>query len=819
MGNIVRNTTFAFLMFYQINTLAEVNTTGSAVDKNGNIIVIGYCLGNVAIGGQQFNITTPSSFITKLDSDGEVIWIKIISSSQSLKANAIATDNFGNIYIVGGFSGTANFDSNLLTAQAKDFFIAKYYPSGNLFWVKKGYGSGDDSGRDIYFSHNGMIYICGDTESLIYDNLNATQGGFVLKTDLDGNGLLLFNSFDKTYKITNDSVNQIIVGGAKYVAEPINNFTERLTKYSPNGILIWSKSQSPLDMVNYPVTDQALNVIAANSGSVPETAQIFKYNASGEIISSVPFTYSSMRGFKKTTDDHFIVIGAYFQNAQMGDSILSSNGQEDGFITKLDTSFNVIWIKHGGGLYQDELNSISTLNDGSMIASSNLRGTINFDSVHIAGGNGSDDQWTCILKFSNDGNIIWIKKIGENTHVTSSNNWFPLEVGNKLHYFCNVRSYPPPSITISLRELLVTDSITANNLIYYRVNNFFEFPDGTLIRFDLQSQRLLLLHLGVEYTFVDFSKSTGETYFQIQPDGSFSKVSATSGYSVVIGDTLTNKGFYNSGIRKYGYYNFVKDIGLVNQNEEWIWWHIPAIDFFTIEYLFYGANPIHKKHTNVPVINLEPILFLPSSDRIIQNFQITHAYSAKSNPQTIFTGMSYMKSVYLQSFYSNNSDTIWNNNYNVSAISEIDYSLNYQFDTTKYEQGYHLYYRIAAVDKGIIADTFYSPPTGYYKLYWRDSTTSVTQINPEVFDYSLSQNYPNPFNPSAKISFSIPEREFVSLKVFDILGSEITTLVNEEMDAGKYEVDFDGSKLSSGIYIYRIVSGSYTNSKKMILVK
>ncbi len=86
--------------------------------------------------------------------------------------------------------------------------------------------------------------------------------------------------------------------------------------------------------------------------------------------------------------------------------------------------------------------------------------------------------------------------------------------------------------------------------------------------------------------------------------------------------------------------------------------------------------------------------------------------------------------------------------------------------------------------------------------------------------YDLSQNYPNPFNPSTKISFSLPQADVVTLKVYDILGAEVVTLVNgTKMEAGKYELNFDASNLPSGAYIYRIVTNNYTATKKMMLLK
>ena len=112
-----------------------------------------------------------------------------------------------------------------------------------------------------------------------------------------------------------------------------------------------------------------------------------------------------------------------------------------------------------------------------------------------------------------------------------------------------------------------------------------------------------------------------------------------------------------------------------------------------------------------------------------------------------------------------------------------------------------------------------------------------TDINEEftATNFYLSQNYPNPFNPTTKISFVIPnevknlshsrnteyysEKQNVTLKVYDVLGREVATLVNEQKPAGSYEAPFDASKLSSGIYFYRLKAGSFVETKKMILIK
>jgi len=86
-------------------------------------------------------------------------------------------------------------------------------------------------------------------------------------------------------------------------------------------------------------------------------------------------------------------------------------------------------------------------------------------------------------------------------------------------------------------------------------------------------------------------------------------------------------------------------------------------------------------------------------------------------------------------------------------------------------------------------------------------------------EFVMNQNYPNPFNPTTRITYQIPELSFVTLKVFDVLGNEIKTLVNEEKPVGYYEIKFDASSLASGIYIYQLHAGSFIETKKMILLR
>ncbi|MCX6163074.1 MAG: T9SS type A sorting domain-containing protein [Ignavibacteriae bacterium] len=111
-----------------------------------------------------------------------------------------------------------------------------------------------------------------------------------------------------------------------------------------------------------------------------------------------------------------------------------------------------------------------------------------------------------------------------------------------------------------------------------------------------------------------------------------------------------------------------------------------------------------------------------------------------------------------------------------------------------------------------------------YVINFGVDITQITGVDPSINsqvpdEYKLEQNYPNPFNPVTKINFDLQKSGFVTLKIYDILGKEIATLVNGMKNAGSYFVDFDGSSLSSGMYFYRLETNEFVATKEMVLRK
>jgi hypothetical protein len=110
----------------------------------------------------------------------------------------------------------------------------------------------------------------------------------------------------------------------------------------------------------------------------------------------------------------------------------------------------------------------------------------------------------------------------------------------------------------------------------------------------------------------------------------------------------------------------------------------------------------------------------------------------------------------------------------------------------------------------------YAGPDTVYKYV--GPPLSVEDRSPVPASYLLAQNYPNPFNPTTTIKYELPQSSVVNLSVYDLLGREVSVLVNERREAGIHEVQFDASGLSSGIYLYRLTAGDFTQARRLLLL-
>ena len=112
-----------------------------------------------------------------------------------------------------------------------------------------------------------------------------------------------------------------------------------------------------------------------------------------------------------------------------------------------------------------------------------------------------------------------------------------------------------------------------------------------------------------------------------------------------------------------------------------------------------------------------------------------------------------------------------------------------------------------------------SSPWSTVRKFTTEQVTSVETGSEIPSGFRLGQNYPNPFNPTTNIAFDLPKSEYVSLKVYTLLGTEVAILVSENLPAGKYTIKFDASNLSSGLFFYKLQTSSFVETRKMLLVR
>ncbi len=161
--------------------------------------------------------------------------------------------------------------------------------------------------------------------------------------------------------------------------------------------------------------------------------------------------------------------------------------------------------------------------------------------------------------------------------------------------------------------------------------------------------------------------------------------------------------------------------------------------------------------------------------------------------------------IYMLLKYDADGNLLWTKNYFYNTLSE-DFIYDIKLDPAN-----NIYVTGISIGMGSSFD--------FATIKYSQTTGIIPVSNNIPENYTLFQNYPNPFNPSTNLEFGISNLEFVSLKVYDLLGNEIQTLVNEVLPAGSYKLRFDGNGLSSGIYFYALTAGDFTDKKKMIILK
>ena len=389
-------------------------------------------------------------------------------------------------------------------------------------------------------------------------------------------------------------------------------------------------------------------------------------------------------------------------------------------------------------------------------------------------------------------------------------NYLPLSVGNKWLYKGGSWSPPYSSNYIKYSEATSEQIIGERRYVYVTGLGWMSYTDKDKIFFYYDN--------GIEYPYMDFnlpdftlypiksSQNPGELFYNKTHSGNVYQTNIHSkGYSFPYFEGEVSHTFAEN----LGYYSYSDDGPLYGNSGYYLIQALIKDSTGTLQLYDYPHNP--------------QIIFTPitkTADSLLTFTLTVNHYFSVDTSSYVLQGLNFIDTVSMSGFYSSANDTLpFNTVYGENIYGTKKFSFNVPIDINLLSSNYKLNYWITAQDKGIVPHSDYKPSDSTYYQMILDTTVSVDdQIN-LLTSFQLYQNYPNPFNPITTIKYEIPKEGLVSLKVYDILGSEIATLVNEEKSVGRYEVNFNASSLSSGVYLYRIQVNDFINVKKMILMK
>jgi Domain of unknown function (DUF4347)/Beta-propeller repeat len=420
----------------------------TAVDSAGNRYTVGSFADTVDFD-PGVGVTTLTSvgdddlFIQKLDARGNFIWAKAIGGVSNKQATGISVDRNGNVYTTGYFAGTVDFDpgvgvTNLTSTGETDLFVSKLDSNGTLVWARAMGGPGFDQASGVTVDGSGNVYTTGfffgtaDFDPVAgVTNLTSAGDADIFVSKLDPNGNLVWAKAiggSRTNQATGISLDGsgnvyttgVFNGTADFdpgvgvtTLTSAGSFDVFVSKLDPNGNLVWAKA------IGGTGTDQATGISVTRSGSVYTT---------GHFFGTVDFDPGA------------------------GVTTLTSAGGSDLFVSKLDSSGNLVWAKAMGGTGTDQATSLSVDSDGNVYTTGAFNGRADFDPgvgvVNLTSAGSSD---IFLTKLDIRGNLLWAKAFGGTgtdraTSITVNRNGAVYVTG----FFNNTVDFDPGSQTVSL---------------------------------------------------------------------------------------------------------------------------------------------------------------------------------------------------------------------------------------------------------------------------------------------------------------------------------------------------------------------------------
>lgn len=731
--------------------------------------------------------------VKKINTTGDTVWTRTIASEAGF-AKAIIVDDSLNVYATGMYQSGQDTSS---------FYTAKFNSGGNLLWSSTFFihPLHRDNAYRISFDEIGNLYVAGELNSIVIDGLLTSSFGYAVLKYSPGGQMLW--AFDIPYSFPLNPICHLKVVNSSniYLAYNIRSsydyrFYSKCLKLNANGDTSWVKSvqgQYLFSGMNSFNVDKSGNLLfgSAAYGPYDQEAALLKYSSSGNMLWG---SYFNSIGF---SSDNAISMGKDYQNNIY---ITGINAMNYVFL-KYNSSFIQQWaVTYSDGSSRNEQFSFS-VNDS-------------LGNVYLAGTtkDSTNNYYVILLKYNSSGNLVWERKYTNyyglpwaicldktgNVIVVSTN------LDNSNHSTMKILKYNPSGTLLlstsyntqynSPIRVYSADTDNDNNILiagcadgattwkYTSAGNLVWVRNwtGTYVH---QNNKLKYDKRNNVYVcgFTGTGSPQGYNYLTIKYDSSgnqkwvktFSGIRNGEDFALdLVNDTLGNT--YVTGYTQNNPVN-------------------TGISTVSFKYDSIG-NTIWQREIRTPQNgDVRPVML--NLDKY-NNVYIL-CYSNYNQPYN--GGYQLVK-------YNSNGDSIWNYMY-----------------SSPYFKNYGKSFLSINEDKIYITGKAYGVNSGYdittIELIHITGIIKTTENIPTLF--SLSQNYPNPFNPVTKIKFDVPSigQSMVTLKIFDIMGREVQTLVDERLQPGTYETTFDGSNLSSGVYFYQMISGSYKETKKLLLLK
>lgn len=826
---------------------------GVDTDSAGNVYVTGYFTGNVNFGNAN-SLTARGSndiYLAKIDSDGTLIWAKQAGGAHADLARAITVDATGNITLAARYTTSGTFGNQELIAEGDtDIAIARYNNSGSLQWAVTTGGRADVQAYDIDMDSNGNLYVTGQfNNTATFGSTNLSSDGYydVFLTKVNNTGEIQWakksggSYSESAYGLVIDKQDNIYItgffsGSASFGMHDVQSYGADdmfLAKYNANGTALWAnnggssawdygrdltinKRGNPVVVGDFSgeATFGSQTTLNARGGEYDTDIFMIEYGPNGEVIISESIGGTSNNfGYGVTADNnHNVYIsGAFFGMMSLEGTDYRSNGENDILIARYGVEANTMQVQASAINVNDTIRV--TVSTDNAVDLQYYELNVNIDANKL--------EYVSTQKgglFGQNAIVIAGEEqtgtIGASVGRTQGGVYGS---GNLLTMTFALKQYSPQPAEISFTAQMAYNSqqetITVNPITTERVEinpPHMVWPgdadDNSVV--DEVDVLALARHWGKQGT----ARQNASTRWEGQPVTVWNDTSAT--FADTDGNGEVNKSDLRAITFNFGEtHQQVQPLNTNKDSED----SYPEIannqlkvqsvgDTVSIGVKTSSYFEVNGLSTRIRVKNL------PEDAYEIVGIEPGKWYGIwqDANKSMMFRNINSDLATIAASAQGLNNTVLINSNellFTVKIVALKEWDADAEVSLNHFKALNREGEIVDADNDAVITDLGDDN---------RQPEHSSSDLPDEL---KLLGNYPNPFNPETRISFEVPETQHVTVRVYNMLGQEVATLMNDQVSAGSHAVNFRANELSSGMYIYRLTAGNQVQTKKMMLVK